>query len=87
MSLDRQMVQDLRASFLEIVEADAPTVVFVTPLPEDAARLATRSVVLKGRPVQIAADRDFEVPRLRRSPEKIGEITARLAASSEGGKP
>lgn len=55
-SLDRQLVGELQQLFLELALAEAPTVVMVTHLAEDAARLATRAVVLRGRPAQIVAD-------------------------------
>jgi ABC-type nitrate/sulfonate/bicarbonate transport system ATPase subunit len=83
-SLDRQMVNELQKQFLDLVAAHRPTVVFVTHLPEDAARLATRAVVFRGRPVAITADLDFDVAPQDRSPERVRELTDLLARHAEG---
>jgi ABC-type nitrate/sulfonate/bicarbonate transport system ATPase subunit len=55
-SLDRQLVDEMQALFVELVEAERPTVVLVTHLVDDAVRLADRTVTLKGRPASIAGD-------------------------------
>ncbi|RYE10059.1 MAG: ABC transporter ATP-binding protein [Hyphomicrobiales bacterium] len=66
-SLDRTLVGELQGLFLELVAAERPTVVLVTHLAEDAARLADRAVMLKGRPARIASDIELAVPRGERS--------------------
>ena len=83
-SLDRQMVNELQDQFLELVAAHRPTVILVTHLPEDAARLATRAVVLRGRPARIVADLPFDSDPRDRSPEQVREITAQLTRYAEG---
>jgi NitT/TauT family transport system ATP-binding protein/sulfonate transport system ATP-binding protein len=82
-SLDRQMVNDLQAQFLELAASHSPTVVFVTHLPEDAARLATRAVVLRGRPATIAASLQFDDDPMRRSTEERARLTGQLNAHAE----
>lgn len=79
-SLDRQMVVELQTQFLDLAALHAPTVVFVTHLPEDAARLATRAVVLSGRPATIAADLKFDDDPQRRSADEQQQLTRQLAA-------
>lgn len=83
-SLDRQMVNELQRQFLDMVAAHKPTVVFVTHLPEDAARMATRAVVLRGRPARIAADLDFDGAPQDRSAERVRELTELLTRHTEG---
>lgn len=83
-SLDRQLVTELQGQFLELAATHAPTVVFVTHQPEEAARLATRAVVLQGRPARISADLAFEGDPLRRSVEMQQRLTAILASAAEG---
>ena len=62
-SLDRQLVREMQAA---VPRAGArprqPTVVLVTHLAEDAARLADRAVVLAGRPARIVADMALDEP-------------------------
>jgi ABC-type nitrate/sulfonate/bicarbonate transport system ATPase subunit len=55
-SLDRELVEEMQALFLELVKAERPTVVLVTHLIDDAVRLADRTVRLQGRPVRIVDD-------------------------------
>ena len=83
-SLDRAMVGALQAQFLDLAAAHSPTVVFVTHLPEEAARLATRAVVLSGRPASIAADIAFDDDPARRAPETQEALTRVLAGYSDG---
>lgn len=83
-SLDRKMVNELQRQFLDMVAAHRPTVVIVTHLPEDAARMATRAVVLRGRPVRIAADLDFDSSPQSRSAERVHELTELLTRHTEG---
>jgi ABC-type nitrate/sulfonate/bicarbonate transport system ATPase subunit len=81
-SLDRHLVGELQALFLEMVAAEAPTVILVTHLPEDAARLAHRAVVLAGMPARITADMAFEGDPAQREPEQVSELAAKIADSA-----
>lgn len=60
-SLDRAVVDDLQALFLSIFRAGRPTVVLVSHDAADAAQLADRVVILRGRPARIVAD--FALPQ------------------------
>lgn len=80
-SLDRAMVRDLQALFLKVFRAGQPTVVIVTHDPEDAARIADRAVVLRGRPAQITADTLLPGTPGQRSAAEIARLAADLAAT------
>ena len=55
-SLDRHLVNDVQRVFLNLVRDSRPTVLLVTHLPEDAARLADRAILLDGKPARIVGD-------------------------------
>ena len=55
-SLDSAVVAELRAVFRSIFRTENPTVVLVSHDPEDAAALADRVILLRGRPVAVVAD-------------------------------
>jgi NitT/TauT family transport system ATP-binding protein/sulfonate transport system ATP-binding protein len=78
-SLDRVLVAELQSLFIELVEAERPTVVLVTHLAEDAARLADRAVLLGGRPAHVVSDLQIEIPRLGRSAADRAELGRRIA--------
>jgi NitT/TauT family transport system ATP-binding protein/sulfonate transport system ATP-binding protein len=80
-SLDRVLVDELQALFVELVEAERPTVVLVTHLVEDAVRLADRAVALRGRPARIVSDIAFDIPRRNRTAEDRAQLAARIAAA------
>lgn len=79
-SLDRQLVGDLQRLFLALVASEAPTVMLVTHLAEDAARLATRAVVLHGRPVDIVADLALDGNPATRSNEVVAAYGRQIEA-------
>jgi NitT/TauT family transport system ATP-binding protein/sulfonate transport system ATP-binding protein len=81
-SLDRHLVAGILAVFINVIEAEKPTVVLVTHLPEDAARIADRAIVLDGRPARIAADLAFDVTRAERTAMEIVRLTEMLASYS-----
>ncbi|HEY4203334.1 MAG TPA: ATP-binding cassette domain-containing protein [Devosiaceae bacterium] len=83
-SLDRHLVSELQNLFLDLIDVEKPTVILVTHLAEDAARLADRAVVLDGRPAGIVADLHFDKPRGERSPAERLELAERIAAHSAG---
>ncbi|ODS87184.1 MAG: ABC transporter ATP-binding protein [Devosia sp. 66-14] len=80
-SLDRTLVQEMEQVLFALIAASRPTVLLVTHLPEDAAMLADRAIVLSGRPARIAADYRFETPRGERSRTEREAIANRIAAS------
>jgi ABC-type nitrate/sulfonate/bicarbonate transport system ATPase subunit len=81
-SLDRHLVAGIQALFVDVFEAEKPTVVMVTHLSEDAARMADRAIVLDGRPARVVADLAFDIPRAARTPIEIVRLTEMLASHS-----
>lgn len=78
-SLDRTLVQEMEQVLLSLIDTNRPTVLLVTHLPEDAAMLADRAIVLGGRPAKIVADFRFDTPpglRLRVEREHIANQIA-----------
>ncbi|MDB5614392.1 MAG: transporter ATP-binding protein [Devosia sp.] len=55
-SLDRALVAEMHQVFRAVVDEGQPTVLFVSHLADDAARLADRVIVLDQRPATIVAD-------------------------------
>lgn len=80
-SLDRTLVREMEEVLFALIEQSRPTVLLVTHLPEDAAMLADRAIVLAGRPAHITADYRFEVPRGERSRAEREAIANQIAAS------
>lgn len=81
-SLDRTLVREMEQVLSALIDASRPTVLLVTHLPEDAAMLADRAIVLSGRPARIAADLRFDIPRGRRTREQREQIANQIAASA-----
>lgn len=81
-SLDRAMVRELQALFLSVVQDVAPTVVIVSHDPEDAARMADRAVILRGRPAKIVADVALDGRPGQRDGATIARLVADLAGAS-----
>jgi NitT/TauT family transport system ATP-binding protein/sulfonate transport system ATP-binding protein len=81
-SLDRTLVDELQVLFLRHAAEAKPTVVFVTHVPEEAARLATRAVILAGHPARIAADLVLEVDPALRESKTVAGIAQAIAAAS-----
>jgi len=82
-SLDRHLVAGLQKVFLELIASESPTTILVTHLPEDAALLADRAVVLDGRPAHVVADISFESRRGERDPQELLRLTQLLSAYAE----
>ncbi len=61
-SLDRTLVEDMYALITTIIAAEKPTLLLVTHMPDDAARLADRVLVLSGSPARISADLSLPIP-------------------------
>lgn len=70
-SLDRALADEMQELVARLIAATRPTVLLVTHLAEDAARLADRVIVLAGRPAQIVADVPLPVAREKRDAEII----------------
>ncbi len=80
-SLDRTLVDELQALFIELVAHERPTVVLVTHLVEDAVRLADRAVTLRGRPATIISDIALDTARRARTPADHARFAAQIAAA------
>ena len=78
-SLDRYLVNDVQRVFLNLVRASRPTVLLVTHLPEDAARLADRAILIDGKPARIVGDLHLPGPRGTRSVEEIARLTDQIS--------
>jgi NitT/TauT family transport system ATP-binding protein/sulfonate transport system ATP-binding protein len=81
-SLDRTLVGEIEQVLLTLIETNRPTVLLVTHLPEDAAALADRAVVLSGRPARIVADYRFESPAGQRSRVEREHIANQIAGAT-----
>jgi len=80
-SLDRTLVREMEEVLFALIAASQPTMLLVTHLPEDAAMLADRAIVLSGRPARIAADYRFDIPRGERSRAEREAIASQIAAA------
>lgn len=65
-SLDRELVAELQEQFVQRVAETRPTVLLVTHLADDAARLADRAIMLAGRPARLAGDVALPIPPAQR---------------------
>jgi ABC-type nitrate/sulfonate/bicarbonate transport system ATPase subunit len=77
-SLDRIAAGEMLALLGSLIAAEQPTVILVSHLPEDVARLAHRAICLFGRPARIGADLDFPVPPAERDTETVAQYRALL---------
>lgn len=78
-SLDRGLVTEMQAVFLQLMRASSPTAILVTHLPEDAARLADRAVVLGGMPARIIDDVVMSPPRDQRSAADVQHLSGTIS--------
>jgi NitT/TauT family transport system ATP-binding protein/sulfonate transport system ATP-binding protein len=83
-SLDRSLVVEIQGVLRGLLAAGEATVMLVTHLPEDAAELADRAVVLAGRPVRIVADLPIDVPRDARTVADRAAIATRIRDAQDG---
>jgi ABC-type nitrate/sulfonate/bicarbonate transport system ATPase subunit len=81
-SLDRTLVGEIQQLFLQLVAETRPTVIFVSHLTDDAARLADRAILLDGRPAHIVADITLPVPPAERDGATLAAYRAQLDAAS-----
>ncbi|WP_224701904.1 ABC transporter ATP-binding protein [Devosia aquimaris] len=82
-SLDRALVSEMQQVFAQLIAAARPTVIFVSHLAEDAARLADRAVLLDGRPARILADLTLPVPRADRDAATVANYRQQIDAAFE----
>lgn len=81
-SLDRTLVVEMEQVLLTLIETNRPTVLLVTHLPEDAATVADRAVVLSGRPAKIVADYRFASAAGQRSRAEREHIANQIAGAA-----
>lgn len=79
-SLDRALADEMQELVAGLIAATRPTVLLVTHLAEDAARLADRVLALEGRPARIVADVPLPVPRETRDRAVIEDYLRVLGA-------
>ena len=77
-SLDRHLLGEVQEVFLSLVRAGEATVMLVTHLSDDAARLADRAVVLGGRPARIVGDIVLDGTRGNRSQARIWQAATEI---------
>jgi len=65
-SLDRTLVEEMYELIASVAAEDGPTMILVTHMTEDAARLADRVLVLSGTPARITTDLTLPQPRDQR---------------------
>lgn len=80
-SLDRQIVAELQQSFLTMFNDTGATVILVTHMADDAARLADRAVLLKGMPARIVSDIHLDIARDKRTPQDLARLTELIAGA------
>lgn len=79
-SLDRLLANEMQGLVAGLIAAARPTVLLVSHLAEDAARMADRAIVLAGRPARIVADVALPVPREARDATIIADYVRALTA-------
>jgi NitT/TauT family transport system ATP-binding protein/sulfonate transport system ATP-binding protein len=79
-SLDRVLVTEMHQLFGAVLTAAHPTVVFVSHISDDAARLADRVILLDHRPARIIADMNLPVPRGERDDAVLAQYRQMLDA-------
>ncbi|MGB3339362.1 MAG: ABC transporter ATP-binding protein [Devosia sp.] len=83
-SLDRLLVAEMHQLFDRLVAEAQPTVLFVSHLADDAARLADRAILLDHRPARIVADIALPVPRAERDDAVLAQYRRLLDTSLKG---
>lgn len=83
-SLDRLLADEMQQLVAGLIAEEKPTVLLVTHLAEDAARLADRVIVLGGRPARIVADVPLPVPREKRDRTVVADYVQFLGAEQSG---
>lgn len=78
-SLDQHLVAGVQRVFLDLVRTTHATAILVTHLPEDAARMADRAVVLRGLPARIVADLPLLPPRESRTEDQVRALARAIS--------
>lgn len=86
-SLDRNLVEEMQGVFLDLVRDHGPTAILVTHLPEDAARLADRAIVLGGKPAHIIGDITLSPARDLRDDDDLGRLSGAISLSPPEERP
>jgi len=81
-SLDRTLVGEMHLLFSRLIAEGRPTVVFVSHLTDDAARLADRAILLDHRPARIVADIALPIPPAARDAAVLGQYRTLLDSFS-----
>ncbi|KRA97461.1 hypothetical protein ASD83_10020 [Devosia sp. Root685] len=81
-SLDRTLVEEMYALIASIADAERPTMVLVSHMAEDAARLADRVLILSGTPAHISADIALPQPRERRDRAILDDYSSQIEAAA-----
>ena len=79
-SLDRTLVAEIHELFGRIIAEARPTVLFVSHLTDDAARLADRAILLDHRPAVVVADIALPVPPAQRDETVLAQYRKMLDA-------
>ena len=77
-SLDRLLVGEIHQLFQHRLDEARPTVMLVSHLIEDAARLADRVILLERRPATIVADIGLPIPRRQRDAAVLADYRLML---------
>ena len=77
-SLDRLLVGEIHQLFQHRLDETSPTVLLVSHLIEDAARLADRVILLERRPATIVADIGLPIPRRQRDAAVLADYRLML---------
>lgn len=83
-SLDRELVAEMHRLFARLVTETRPTVVFVSHLADDAARLADRAILLAHRPARVIADIQLVVPPSARDEAAVTAYRQTLLGAGAG---
>jgi ABC-type nitrate/sulfonate/bicarbonate transport system ATPase subunit len=81
-SLDRTLVTEIQQLFTLLVAETQSTVIFVSHLSDDAARLADRAILLDGYPARVLADMALPVPPAERDDRTLESYRAQLDQAS-----
>ncbi|MDV3249943.1 ABC transporter ATP-binding protein [Devosia sp. BK] len=82
-SLDRALVSEMQDLVADIITADKPTTLLVTHMPEDAARLAGRVLILAGQPAKVVADLALPAPIAMRERQTIASYVEMIEAATD----
>jgi ABC-type nitrate/sulfonate/bicarbonate transport system ATPase subunit len=82
-SLDDALVRDLQGMLGGKLAAERPTVVIVSHAPKDVAPLATRAILLSGRPARVAGDLALDPSQPEVSKERL--LRALASGGQDGG--